>query len=447
MDNKRYLRGTALLAIVLIMAMVTACGGKTNNVSGESSPAASSPATKTEGSAAPSKEPVKMVLATFNAWGETEGLKSAIAAYEKSTGNKVRVDVYPDDQFINILKTKLSTNDAPDLFMATAGDGVIPFSFLEPLQGPWVDKTLDSVKLFTAKEGIAYEAYAFPLGYFGAIYNKKVFEMAGVKVPMMNYQELMDGMKKIQAKGVTPLFIPGKDGWTYQMLQAVGGVYSVTDEEANRMAKNETKPSKMDGFLKFADHMVTLQPYANKDHMSTIIADGYQGLLDGKYGMTVLGDWLYGDFAKLDAEKVKDLGFMPFTLDDSKISAVVNLSGRVLGVPINSKHKQEAKDMVNFLMEPDHFNLLVKPVQGSSPYKGYNTEKSVWQQEVDGYISKNNIPVTLDVIRQHFPTFPLGTDAGKPIQDIFNGKDVKKAFDDWYTDYAQYNRTVKTPGW
>ncbi|QJD85857.1 ABC transporter substrate-binding protein [Cohnella herbarum] len=441
--------GITLLVTALMTSILAACGGNSNNASSQEpagSPSAGASVSASP-SASPSKEPVEMVLATFNAWGESEGLKSAIAAYEESTGNTVRVDVYPDDQFINILKTKMSTNDAPDLFMANAGDGMIPFSFLEPLQGPWVDKTLDSVKLFTAKDGVAYEAYAFPLGYFGAIYNKKVFEKAGVKVPMMNYAELMDGLKKIQGTGVTPIFIPGKDSWTYQMLQAVGGVYSVTDEDAAKMAKNETKPSEMPGFMQFAERMNSLVPYTNKDHLSLLIADGYQGLLDGKYGMTVLGDWLYDDLAKLDAEKVKDLGFMPFTMDDSKISAVVNLSGRALGVPLNSKHKQEAKDLVNYLMEPDHFNLLVKPVQGAAPYKDYDTEKSVWQEEMDGYIAQTGMPVTLDVIRQRFPTFPLGTDAGKPFLDIFNGKDIKKAFDDWYTDYAQYNRTVQTPGW
>lgn len=436
---------TTVLTMLTLSSLLAACGNNGNN-SAAPSQSSTQPSASASESAAP-KKAVELVLATFNAWGESQGLKDAVAAYEQASGNTVRIDVYPDDQFINILKTKLSTNDAPDLFMANAGDGLIPFTFLEPLQGPWVDKTLDSVKLFTTKDGIAYEAYAFPLGYFGAIYNKKVFENAGVKVPMMTYAELMDGLQKIKDTGVTPIFMPGKDSWTYQMLQAVGGVYSITDEEAAKMAANETKPSEMAGMLQWAEREKSLVPFTNPDHQSMLIADGYQGLLDGKYGMTVLGDWLYDDLAKLDAEKVKDLGFMPFTMDDSKISAVVNLSGRALAVPLNSKHKEEAKEVVNFLMEPDNFNILVSPVQGAAPYQGYDTVKSVWQAEMDGYISQTGMPVTLDVIRQRFPKFPLGTDAGKPFQDIFNGKDIKKAFDDWYTDYAQYNRTVQTPGW
>lgn len=446
MRHSRLKSTAAILAFVILMGILAACGSgnKADDNAGDAGSQASN--TGASASTAPDKKPVELVLSTFNSWGESVGLKNALAAYEKATGNKVRLDVYPDDQFINILKTKMSTDDAPDLFQANVGDGYIPFTFLEPLSGPWADKMIDSVKQFAAKDGQVYEAYATPLGYFGAIYNKKVFEKAGVKVPMMNYAELTAGLEKIKQTGATPLFIPGKEGWTYQMLQAVGGVYTFPDEDVEKIVKNEEKPNDVKTLVEFANRMLALKPYINDNHMTVQIPDGYQGLLDGKYGMMVLGDWLYADLAKTDPEKVKDLGMMPITLGDDYISGVVNLSGRAFGMPSNSKHKEEAKELINFLMEPDNFKIMVAPDQGASPYEGYATDQNPFQQEMQQLTTANQIPITLDVFRQHFPTFNF-SDSGKPFRDIFADKPIDKAFDDWYKDYAQLNRTIKTPGW
>ncbi|MDG0808409.1 ABC transporter substrate-binding protein [Cohnella rhizosphaerae] len=199
---------------------------------------------------------------------------------------------------------------------------------------------------------------------------------------MMNYAELTAGLEKIKQTGATPLFIPGKEGWTYQMLQAIGGVYTFPDEDVEKIVKNEEKPNDVKTLVEFANRMLALKPYINDNHMTVQIPDGYQGLLDGKYGMTVLGDWLYADLAKTDPEKVKDLGMMPITLGDDYISGVVNLSGRAFGVPSNSKHKEEAKELINFLMEPDNFKIMVAPDQGASPYEGYATDQNPFQQEM-----------------------------------------------------------------
>ena len=171
-----------------------------------------------------------------------------------------------------------------------------------------------------------------------------------------------------------------------------------------------------------------------------------QGLVDGKFGMEFMADFNYDAIAQLSPEKVKNLSLMPVTLGDDYLSATVSLAGRALGVPKNSKHKAKAKEFINFMMQPDIFKVITKPFKGPSPYKGFESEMNSWQQEMSEMIEANNIPVTMDTTREALGTFQIGDGLMKAFQDIYAGKAIDKALDDWYKDYAQLNRAKKTPG-
>jgi len=435
--NTRLKRIIPGIAISLMVLWTAACG---NNTAGNDAPNAQAPT--------PKKEAITLTLATFNEWAKAEGLNESIKLYEEATGNKVQLDVYPDDQFLNVLKTKISTNDAPDLFLANLGESYVPYTLLEPLTGPWVDVMEDSVKKIASKEGSVYMAYAFPLGFLDVIYNKAVFKKAGIRLPLTTYQQLLEACEALQAIGVTPIFMPGKDGWTYEMIPALGGVYALKNnpDSANKLIAGEAKPSEIPAFKELADRSLALTKYFNENHMSAQTADGYEGLLNGEYGMAFLGDWLYDDFAKANPDKIGDTSMMPVTLGDDYVSAISNFTGRAFGVPANAKHKDEAKRFIDFVLEPEHFKTIVKPFKGASPYKGYENEMNPWQQDMTAMLNEHNIPITDSYLKQAVGSFQMG-DTWKPWLGMFAGKAVNIAYDDWYKDYQRLNKAQKTPGW
>lgn len=448
MKNKTA-RSFVSMMMLLSLLLLTACGGGKSENSG-SSPASTAPAAGTPSiTPEPKKEPVELTFATFNDWATTngEGLKEAFALYEKATGNKIKLDVYPNDQFANVLKTKLATGDVPDFFSINLGEQYVPYTNLEPLSGPWADKMLPAVKDLASKDGKIYEAYTSPLGYLAVVYNKKAFEKAGIQVPLLTYQQLVDACEALQKSGVTPIFLQGKEVWTAEMIPALGGIYMMKKdpENAKKLISNQIKPSEMPGFIDLANRVLALKKYVNPDFMSTPLSSGYQGLADGKYAMTFMGDWIYDEIAKSSPDQIGDLSMMPITLGDDEISAVSSFVGHAMGVPAAAKHKEEAKEAINFFLQPENFKTLVKPYKGGSPYDGYESEMNPWQKDMQDILSRHQIPTTDSYFKATVGNFDFSA-SFTPWSDMFAGKPIPKALDDWYKDYAKTNRAKKTPG-
>ncbi|TNJ66959.1 extracellular solute-binding protein [Paenibacillus hemerocallicola] len=435
----------AWVLMLVLALLVSACGKNASDT------ATGGGQGKKEGgneSASGTKKPVEMRLLVNNDWGKSEGLAEIIKKYEAETGNKITIDMVPPEQALNIITTKISTGDAPDLIMTNAGSQYIPYNFLEPLSGPWTNLMEPSVKKVISENDKVYQAYAAPIGYYGAIYNKEVLEKAGVKLPLMNYRQLVDALKAIQATGVEPIVIPGKDSWTHEMIPALGGVHVMQKDPslAQKIRTNQTKASQEPAFIELAERVLALKPYTNKDALSLPYGDAaWKKVLEGKSGMVMVGDWLYTDFERIGGDAVNNVSMMPFTLSNDYISGVVGLTLRAFAIPRNSPHKETAQQFINYVMTAENFAISVKPFKGASPYKGFPTKKSAWQIDYEKKLADNQIPVTNSYLNEFLTGFQYG-DSGVLWQSMFSGKDIKAAYDDWYKEYEKLNRVAKTPG-
>ena len=59
--------------------------------------------------------------------------------FEEETGIKIDMQVIPDDQYVNVLKTKLGTGEVPDIFMVSGGVGAqkfMPEKYFADLSNP-----------------------------------------------------------------------------------------------------------------------------------------------------------------------------------------------------------------------------------------------------------------------------------------------------------------------
>ncbi len=451
--KKGRLLALSLLALSVLLA--AACG---NN---EDKNSASSPSASPESSAAaPSetnKAPVKLTFATYNAWWNMENLQKAIQMYEEETGNTIDPQIYPDDQFMNVLKAKLATGDVPDVFAFNPSVKDFGRDQLAPLSGPWVEKVdrTQAVKngyMWTGDDNV----YVAPYGstsFMGLMYNKEVLDKAGVTLPLKTYGELVAAAEKIKAIGVVPLYLPNKEAWTAQINVFAGSQYiamknpDFAKQVAAGRLKFQDEPMLVDMFKRIVEFKN--QGFMNDDMASATMPMAEQALAEGKAAFVGGGNWLYQDFVKNYPDKADLISMTPFSWSDdpNDLSVFKGGSGNGLYVPAASKQPEAALDFINFVMSDKVMQAMYEIAPGANDV-GAPTKASSWDTDMQEMID-NGTAKTGDAFYNAAnaiePNFDSG-DMGAAGQVLFAGKDPVKVLEDLYSSVSKKNKAKKIPG-
>ncbi len=435
-------KGWAALVLSLLLLFMSACGmsSKTENFrSGNNA----------NPTAAVNKDPITITFSTFNLWGTNNGIKNVIKLYEDETGNKVDLQLYPDDQFPNIIRTKLATDDAPDVFAIWPVGNLFSEELIDVLDGPWVklvDPGAIKRQYGRASDHQIVTAPFGPANAFGVIYNKEVFAKAGIHLPLKTYNDFLEACEKIKAIGVIPLAFPNKEDYTAQGIFLAGSnfVFEENPNLAEEIVANKLKPQDAPELVELLQRALALKEkgYISENYMSLQHSEARQLLVDGKAAMFAFPDVDYSEFKKLAGDKISNLGMMPITLGDEYIAVVKGLSGNGLWLPSGSRNKEAAKDFINLMVSEKYMKLYFASNPGFSPMEGYDLPGSEWSDEMNKYA--NEFPVKDTWTNQYFPSGFL--DAGSMFQNVFAGKDIKKGLADMYTDYSKQARAKNIPG-
>ena len=133
-------------------------------------------------------------LTTANSWATRPGFKECIAAYEKATKNKVNVEIFPDDQYLNVNKVKISSGETYDIMTVQTPQCYLPFDMTLPLSGSWINKLTPALKSIVTQNGKVYRAPYGAINIFGVLYNKAIFEKVGITPPLKTYKSLLDAL-------------------------------------------------------------------------------------------------------------------------------------------------------------------------------------------------------------------------------------------------------------
>lgn len=158
---------------------------------------------------------------------------ATISRFEDEYGVTVDLQTIPAEQYSDVLKTKLSTGTATDIFWIQSDPFAIGSQIVDP-EKYCIDFTgaaWQSIMPETRQQSCTYDGklYGLQLWHnspeYVMVYNKTLFEENGWSIPK-TYAELKDLCAKIAEKGITPWFIPGADGWQHQLaFFQIGGVY------------------------------------------------------------------------------------------------------------------------------------------------------------------------------------------------------------------------------
>jgi glucose/mannose transport system substrate-binding protein len=354
----------AVLAAVglAVLPVLSACGGTAT----PTAPAGGSGA-GSEGVAALEAEGLKGnpsasgKLEFFSWWtagGEADGKNDILNLYKQLFPNVEIVDAAVagggGDQAKAVLKTRMQGNDPPDTFQVHGGPellaGFVDAGRMDSIKDVWDELKLGDalpkqLQDMVSKDGTPYAVPANVHRGNVLFYNKKVFTDNNLKAPT-TWDEFMTTADTLKGKGITPLGVGGKDTWAVTMLfedllLANGGA-----DKFNSLMKGETQwtDEAVVKSLTMLGDMVKKGYFG--DNYSGLTWDAASGeVLNGKAGMTIMGDWAKGYFQANDPKWAENFGWAP-SPGTTGIFKVITDS---FGLPKGAKNADNTKNFLRVL--------------------------------------------------------------------------------------------------
>ncbi|RVX38917.1 raffinose/stachyose/melibiose transport system substrate-binding protein [Nonomuraea polychroma] len=296
------------------------------------------------------------------------------AAYQKSKpAVRITASYAPTDQVQTSLRTQLGAGNAPDLHVVYPGNGsamsmtqIAQAGLLADLSAQaWTQTIPAGFKPAFQLDG---KTYIFSAGssVIGAVYNKKVFEKAGIEAPPTTWSEFLAVCDKLKKSGVAPIALGAQTPWVTQLI-----TYALVPSTV--YAKDPTFDDKqLAGQASFADSgwrdamemYLELQKrgFFNDNPNGTTFEQQTSMVATGKAGMAVQVSAVLPDFRKA-ASSPDDLSMFPVPGADDANSVWIP-AGVVVGLGASAKGKnaEEAKAFIDFLGKQENINAWAKAI-------------------------------------------------------------------------------------
>ncbi|WP_349903499.1 ABC transporter substrate-binding protein [Parafrigoribacterium humi] len=314
------------------------------------------------GSGASSNGKITITYLVDNAPNTTATAAKLVAAFEKANPN-ITVKVESRAQGAdgdNIVKTKLATGDMEDVFQYNSGSqiqGDHPDQTLVDLSGEsWAKDVTDDFK--ASVSGTTKGAfYGAPWGTSfsgGIMYNTKVYDKLGLKVPT-TWDDFISNSQKIKAAGIVPILQTFGDTWTSQLfvLADFANVSAkdktwAADYTANKADAKYAKQPGLRGFQYTED--VFKAGLVNEDYASLTNANGLKELAEGTAAQYPMITTVLGNVQQSNPDQVNDIGYFAIPTNDGSTPHMTVWEPNALYIPKTTKDAKlaAAKKFVAF---------------------------------------------------------------------------------------------------
>jgi raffinose/stachyose/melibiose transport system substrate-binding protein len=421
-------------------------------------PAAAEPTKASEPTAAPAaKQNITLTYMASQDWIKDAELELA-KKFEAETGIHIDYQIIPADQYFNVLKTKLNSGEATDIFGGQAGKSDLKLNYnveknaVDLTGAEWISRadpnSIDMVSL----DGKVYGAEIWDIvgaNYFVVNYNKAIFEKLGISVPK-TYAEFKAANDKILAAGITPIYEPISDGWHHVLMFPMSGprYEELNPGLADQLNANKTTFAANKDMLLAITQLQEMYKagYFGANALADTYADTQKAMASGKYAMTVAPLGMPTDIEKAYPDvKADTFGFFTMPLVDNTL-APAHPAGPAKFIYSGSKHIAEAKQYLDFLMKTENLQFLLDNTS-QFPTLNFTGLKSKWTPAQEEYLK--NYPAKAIVYQDSVNYLnPQWMDIGKDLTAMFTGaltpEDVLKSIDQRRADMAM---AAKDPAW
>lgn len=348
------MKAFALMMASAMIFMLAACGGQENGGT-----------TASPGSSGDSKSGEQVTITFQNIYPDPttpahKMMNQLVEQYEKDHPNiKIELDSLNTDQQKLKLKTQAASKEVPDITIVNPAAQMKPFvdaGLLAPLndvveRDNLKDKFQDGLLNYYSFDG---NVYALPDGNNIEVvyYNKALFEQAGIKETPKTFDELLEVVKTLKSKGITPIAIGEKDSWTGSLLfmnillRTNGGPGFLQDVIDGKKTFNDP------AFIEAVEAFQKLVKAGAFPDGATSIDYNAGGNIfkTGKAAMYIMGTWETGAIdASSVASQVAAFQF-PTVNGKGDVNDYIIAPGSAFAISANSEHLEETKDFLHYFM-------------------------------------------------------------------------------------------------
>ena len=268
--------------------------------------------TKNEG------EPVHITVMSWLGDPVQSGIEKMNETFMKEhPGVIIEYEAVTGDDYRTVLQSRFAANDAPDIFMNAGyywldlfGDKLAPVTDEE-----WAQYLPEASKQRWGKNG---ELYGFPINLqsISFIYNKELFEEAGITEAPETFEELKEACEKLEAVGITPFATCGST--TSKLAHSLNVAFGHQENPLGFIEKlraGEAKIAENAAFLQWADYFDFTLQHSYGDVLTTDMDTVYTLFATGQVAIIQEGSWCEGSIRAINPEI--NIGIMPMSISEN----------------------------------------------------------------------------------------------------------------------------------
>lgn len=274
---------------------------------------------------------------------------------------EIHVEAYPDEEYYNILNTRLSMGEGPDFFFIQpylAGPNAVqklaPAGYLEPLDELSVIRNASEEQ----KKPVSYDGHVYGLSFGNMVlctyYNTEIFEEQGLSIPE-NWTEFLEICKKLKEAGITPIISGNKDSYALQFgiyQIAASQVYAANPDFNAQLENGITHFTDSDTWDTVLDKYLLLYKnnYVQEQSLAMSSSEAIKRFSDGEAAMLFGGDFQYSTLISRMEEDEFGVFPLPSNEEGEPLYAVVSKGGGT-AVYSGSRHVELCKRIYEKLYE------------------------------------------------------------------------------------------------
>ncbi|WP_088102004.1 ABC transporter substrate-binding protein [Halalkalibacter urbisdiaboli] len=399
-----------LLLLLTVTLVITACGGSSST--GEEA-----------------KSDVTLTFGTHQSGIPRSGIMQEMAVdFEKETGIKIDFQVVPDAQWRDLIKAKLASGEAPDIFNIDVDPISMP-SQVRPEENA-IDLTDEEFTTRMSEDilpSVSYNGKVYGVSYaprkiWYIYYNKAIFEELNLEIPT-TYEQFKDISQKIKDSGVTPLWQAPGSGW-YQVLPLfeTGPHYEKLEPGLyEKLNNNELKVSDIHHLKTVIEQQKEFADlgYFGENFMSNTVEGGIQAFGQGKAAMIYRVPGSEKEISDEYPEMEGNMGFfvMPWA-DNQTIGINPGGSGAMFGNS-HTSHKEEVLEFFRWMTKHENIQRFFDHNDGNLTTSWPEIEPKLTEEYIEYEKGLESGTVMQAAVKYIDPQW---MDIGKDLQGMFAGQ-------------------------
>ena len=292
--------------------------------------------------------------------------------FEEETGIHVDYQIIPADQYFDVLNQRLDSHEGLDIFGLQSGFAIetsyrVQDNAVDLSNEEWIDAYSVFAREQTSVDGVNYGLTYFDTTTdYVMVYNKKLFEAAGIEEVPTTFEAFEEACEKLLAIGVTPIYEPVSDGWHQTMLWT--GNAQILDKLdpgiIDKLNNNEATFAENENMITMLTQLNDLaqKGYFGDNYLSDEFASAEGYLASGEFAMCDLKPGAIATIVANDQNTEgyteDDFGLMLLPLLDNTYLNV-HPTGPSRFISADSKNIEECKQYLAFIASKESVQYLI----------------------------------------------------------------------------------------